>query len=72
MFFAPVPNQEENELTKARMVTFKQLYEFNNLFLNKSYLRKRTGRSEEYIAKLQKEMIEVQEWRVDIEKRMKD
>jgi hypothetical protein len=52
MFWAPVPNTEENELTKARLVTFKQLYDFNNFVLNKSYLRKRTSRNEEYISKL--------------------
>ena len=51
-FFAPVPNSGENELTKARLVTFKQLYDFNNMFLNKSYLRKRTKYSEDHISKL--------------------
>lgn len=36
-----VPNQHENNLKKARLVTFEQLYDFNNLFLNKSFLKKR-------------------------------
>jgi hypothetical protein len=42
------------------------------MFLNKSYLRKRTAKTEDHVSKLQKEMIEVQEWRKDIEIRMKD
>ena len=50
----------------------KQLYEFNNIVLNKSFLRKRTAVNEDHIAKLQREMLEVQAWREDIEKRMKD
>ena len=58
-FFATVPNEGENELTKARLVTFKQLYDFNNMVLNKSYLRKRTAKTEDHVSKLQKEMIEV-------------
>ena len=42
-----LPNKRENNLTKARMLSFEQLYEFNNLFLNKSFLRKRTRAAEE-------------------------
>ena len=47
-----LPNMKENNLTKARMLSFQQLYEFNNLFLNKSFLRKRTRAAEEDIFKL--------------------
>ena len=69
--YAPIPNNKENELTKARLVSFTQLYDFNNLCLNKSFLRKRTKHSEDHIAVLQNEVKDLQEWRTDIEKRMK-
>ena len=36
-----LPNYKENPLTKARTHSFKQLYDFINLVLNKSFLRKR-------------------------------
>ena len=36
-----LPNNKENPLTKARTHSFKQLYDFTNLILNKSFLRKR-------------------------------
>ena len=41
-----LPNHTENNLTKARLFSFEQLYEFNNLFLNKSFLRKRVRATE--------------------------
>jgi len=44
-----LPNKKEYNLTKARLITFEQLYEFNNLFLNKSFLRKRTRAAEQDI-----------------------
>lgn len=52
------------------MFTFKQLYKLNNLCLNKSFLRKRTKVSEDKIEVLQNEVIELQQWRKDIEERM--
>jgi hypothetical protein len=52
------------------MFTFKQLYQLNNLCLNKSFLRKRTKVSEDNISVLQSEVIELQNWRKDIEERM--
>lgn len=61
--YAMVPNQHENVLKKARMVTFEQLYDFNNLFLNKSFLKKRMQMGEDNIKKLQEEMVEMHEWR---------
>ena len=33
---------DREELTETRMLSFQQLYDFNNLCLNKSFLRKRT------------------------------
>ena len=54
------------------MFTFKQLYQLNNLCLNKSFLRKRTKVSENNISVLQSEVIELQNWRKDIEQRMDD
>ena len=65
-----LPNKKENTLTKARLVSFKQLYEFNNLCLNKSFLRKRTRAAEEDILDLQKRVKKLEGWRPDIEKRM--
>ena len=50
--YAPIPAKDENELLKARLFNFKQLYDFNNLCLNKSFLRKRTKKNEDHIAKL--------------------
>jgi hypothetical protein len=51
------------------MFSFKQLYEFNNLHLNKSFLRKRTRHAEEDIASLQDQVKVLQAWREDIEMR---
>lgn len=51
-----VPNDTENNLLKARTFSFQQLYEFNNLCLNKSFLRKRVRASEEDIDKNQKDI----------------
>lgn len=65
-----LPNSVESDRLKARTFSFKQLYEFNNLVLNKSFLKKRTKVNEDHIAKLQAEMLEQQRWREDIEKRM--
>ena len=42
-----VPSMTENPLTKSRTFSFQQLYEFHNLVLNKSFLRKRVRSSEE-------------------------
>ena len=39
-------NDDNIQHTEARMVSFKQLYAFNNLCLNRSYLRKRTTTNE--------------------------
>ena len=47
-----MPNLIEEDKLKARMFTFKQLYDFNNLCLNKSFLKKRVTVNEEHIAKL--------------------
>ncbi len=58
-------------MTKARLMSFTQLYDFNNLGLNRSFLRKRTKKSENHIEVLQNEVKELQTWREDIEKRMK-
>ena len=66
---AYIPNDVEDPLTKARMFSFKQLYEFNNLYLNKSFLRKRTRNAEEDIFKIQNQIKELFEWREDVEKR---
>ena len=71
-YFAPIPNNFENELLKVRMVNFQQLYDFNNLCLNKSYVKKRTKINEDKIAKLQADVKNLFEWREDLEKRMKD
>ena len=53
-----LPNTVESDRLKARTFSFKQLYDFNNLCLNKSYLKKRTKVNEDHIAKLQAEMLE--------------
>jgi len=68
---AATAGTQENELTKARLVSFKQLYDFNNLCLNRSFLRKRTSKSELNIEILQAQVKALQKWRVDIEARMK-
>lgn len=54
-----IPNEVEDDRLKARMISFKQLYDFTNLVLNRSYLKKRTKTSEEHITKLQKEVLEL-------------
>ena len=51
------------------MFSFKQLYEFNNLYLNKSFLRKRTRNAEEDIASIWAHNKEMLAWREDMEKR---
>lgn len=58
-----VPNSSENNLTKARTFSFEQLYEFNNLFLNKSFLRKRVRASEVDIDKNQTDIAELFKWK---------
>lgn len=50
--WASMPNEVEDDRLKARMVSFKQLYDFNNLVLNRSFLKKRTKVSEDHIEKL--------------------
>ena len=45
------------------MFTFEQLYDFNNLFLNKSYLKKRMKIAEDKVTKLEEQMMEVHDWR---------
>ena len=44
-----MPNSVESDRLKGRVFSFKQLYDFNNLFLNKSYLKKRTKVNENHI-----------------------
>jgi hypothetical protein len=41
------------------------------MFLNKSYLRKRTKSSEEHIDAIEKELLELQAWRANLEERYK-
>lgn len=50
-------------------MSFKQIYEFFNLCLNKSFLRKRTRHAENDIFLMQNELKKLQEWKIDIEKR---
>ena len=59
--------EDDKGLTDARLVTFQQLYDFNNLFLNRSYLRKRTTTNEKKIAAIIKELEELQAWRLEHE-----
>lgn len=63
---------DDTGLTEARLVTFAQLYDFNNLFLNRSYLRKRTGVCEKKITAIEKELLELQAWRQDHEEKQKE
>lgn len=51
------------------MMSFKQIYDFYNLCINKSFLRKRTRHAENDIYLLQNENKKLQEWKIDIEKR---
>jgi len=51
------------------MFSFKQLYEFNNLYLNKSFLRKRTRNAEEDIASIWAQLNKMMAWSEDMEKR---
>lgn len=67
-----IPNYKENPRTKARMVSFQQIYDMFNLSLNKSFLRKRTRSAEQDIHKLQQEMAEQQNWREELEARLKE
>ena len=62
---------EGEELNKARLITFKQLYEFINLVMNKSYLKKRTKFAEDHLSSLQKEVDGLQAWKIDLEERYK-
>ena len=65
-----IPDKNENTLTKARTFSFEQLFDFFNLCLNKSMVKKRTRSSEEEIYKLQNQLKEFQEWRDDLETRL--
>lgn len=64
-------SEDNNVLHDARLVTFKQLYDFNNLFLNKSYLRKRVKSTENHLDSVQKELDGLQAWKIDLEARYK-
>jgi hypothetical protein len=48
---------------EARLVSFKQLYDFSNMFLNKSYLKKRTKNNENHIDAIEKDLVEMHQWR---------
>ena len=61
-----VPNNTENNLLKARTFSFHQLYEFNNLCLNKSFLRKRVRASEEDIDKNQTDIAALFKWKAEL------
>ena len=61
-----LPTSTENALTKARTFSFEQLYDFNNLFLNKSFLRKRVRSSEEDIFKAQNNIKNLFEWKKEL------
>ena len=54
-----VPNEVEDDRLKARTISFKQLYDFTNLVLNRSYLKKRTAVSEEKIASTKESITEM-------------
>lgn len=54
-----LPNYKENPLTKSRALSFEQLYDFNNIFLNKSFLRKRVTSTEEDVCLNQKQIKEL-------------
>jgi hypothetical protein len=64
-------SEDNNALHESRLVTFKQLYDFNNLFLNKSYLRKRVKSTEDHLDSVQKELDGLQAWKIDLEARYK-
>jgi hypothetical protein len=51
------------------MFSFKQLYEFNNLYLNKSFLRKRTRNAEEDIASIWAQINKIHAWQEDMDNR---
>ena len=53
------------------MISFQQLYDFNNLCLNRSFLRKRTKSNEEHIDAIEKDLAEMHEWRDEFEERYK-
>jgi uncharacterized protein with NRDE domain len=63
--------KEDTDLIEARLISFKQLYDFSNLFLNKSYLKKRTKNNEEHIDALEKDLKEMHQWRDELEARYK-
>lgn len=64
-----LPTATENPLKKARTFSFEQLYDFNNLVLNKSFLRKRVRSLEEDMQKAQEDVKGLQAWRLDMEER---
>ena len=64
-------SEEDKVLHESRMFSFKQLYDFNNLYLNKSYLRKRVKSTEDHLDSVQKELDGLQAWKIDLEKRYK-
>ena len=51
--------KEDTDLIEARLISFKQLYDFSNLFLNRSYLKKRTKNNEEHIDAIEKDLVEM-------------
>lgn len=65
-----LPTTTENPLKKSRAFSFEQLYHFNNLCMNKSFLRKRVRSLEVDLATAQKHIKELERWREEMESRM--
>ena len=69
MIPSKMPSKRENPKTKARMVSFQQIYDLINLCLNKSFMRKRVRSSEQDIHVLQQKVHTLEEWRVEMEEK---
>lgn len=65
-----LPTNTENPLKKTRGFSFEQLYYFNNLCMNKSFLRKRVRSLEVDLATAQAHIKELERWREELEGRM--
>jgi hypothetical protein len=61
-----LPTSTENLLTKARTFSFEQLYDFHNLCLNKSFLRKRVRSIEEDIFRNSNKLDELYAWKKEL------
>ena len=65
-----VPKPDTDDLVKARSLSYKQLYDFFNICLNKSFLKKRVLAAEVDVNDAHIKVTTLQDWRLDIETRI--